>query len=234
VLAPPVTEAESMHDEEATRVWLEGYGSRLVARSPFELARLDAERVVLAHHHAQGVVQVMVAPDTGLAGGAQVALGPGTTSMADVLSLVEECAPHAGWMLVTRELTCAWPAGMTVWSTSVQVDWPFELTWSDGHPDDGMCYLQGPLAVGACPALDELVAPGMQVTGRGDFAVPAGAASWIEMQYPVGERLWWQRRFLVPVAEHAQVLITAQASEPVVEPLFEATATVVQTVAARR
>lgn len=47
------------------RAWLEGYGSKLVPRVPFEVARLPGgDRVVFAHHGVEGVRQVMIAPDT--------------------------------------------------------------------------------------------------------------------------------------------------------------------------
>ena len=113
--------------ELPARAWIEGYGSRLVPRPPYEVARLrEGDRVVFAHHAAEGVRSIMVAPPSGGAS-SSVALGRDTASLGQVLAFLEETALEPGWQIVTREIRAAWPPGSTLWSTPHEARWPFEL-----------------------------------------------------------------------------------------------------------
>ena len=83
--------------------------------------------MVFAHHGAEGVRSIMVAPPSGGAS-SSVALGRDTASLGQVLAFLEETALEPGWEIVTREIRAAWPPGSTLWSTPHEARWPFELT----------------------------------------------------------------------------------------------------------
>jgi hypothetical protein len=195
-----------------TRAWLIGYGSRLVPRTPFEIARLgEGDRVVFAHHGDEGVRSLMVAPDAnGTRDATRVGLGPGTASMADVLDFVEDEDVGIGWQVMTREHACAWPTGTTLWSTPYEVDWPFELAFEDS-PRDRIVYVQGPWPHSHAPAFEQLVADGMQPAGGGELELPTARCAWMELHYQVDQQTWAQRRWLVPLAPTHVVLVTAQS-----------------------
>ena len=199
---------------EFARAWVAGYGSKLVPRVPFEVARLgDTDRIVCARHAQAGVLQVMVAPDPTSAERTAVGLGRGTGSVGDVFEFVEQDESGAfepAWRVGTRSLECAWPRGWTLWSTQLQVDWAFELSPSDqALPPDAMIYVRGPWS--DAPRLDDFIAPGMRDAGRRTFVVRAGPCSAIDLEYEHDGVAWWQGRWIAPLDASQCVLVTAQS-----------------------
>jgi hypothetical protein len=184
---------------------LEGYGSRLAPRAPFELRRLSSERVVLLHHALAGPRQILVAPslaEEGDDGSTRVALGPGTASPDEVLARIDEVAHRPGWSLATADYAFDWSPRLVAWSTPDDVAWPCELTLVDGGGDE-MIYVLGPFS-GAPPRPDDLIAPGMSVVARGEES--------IELAYTHDGQAWRQRRQWVDLPG-CRLLVTAQALE---------------------
>jgi hypothetical protein len=199
---------------EFARAWVAGFGSKLVPRVPFEIARLgDSERIVCAHHADAGVLQVMVAPDPTSADRTAVALGRGTGSVGDVYAFVEQDESETfepAWRIGTREYECAWPRGWTLWSTKLQVDWAFELAPSDqALPRDAMIYLRGPWP--NAPRLDDFIADGMREAARRTFAIRGGPCHAIDLEYHHEDVAWWQGRWLAPLDPERVLLVTAQS-----------------------
>jgi hypothetical protein len=196
------------------RVWLSGFGSRLVPRAPFEVARLpEGERVVFAHHGTDGVSQVMVAPDTASTDPktTQMKLGRNTRAASDALSFIEVDEFSPAWRLVTRDYSCAWPHGWTLWSTPYKMSWHFELSPSTSSVRDQMMYVQGPWSPARAPELAALIGGGMRESNRGELTFAASRCAWLELHYSHDGQLWAQRRYRIEIGAGAIMLLTAQA-----------------------
>ncbi|MGE0784572.1 MAG: hypothetical protein AB7S26_02715 [Sandaracinaceae bacterium] len=203
------------------RAWIAGYGSKLVPHEPFEIARLgDTERVVCAHHGASGVRQVLAEP---LHDGVGFKLGPGTGSLGDTYAFAEDderAESTSGWRIGTRGFECGWPAGWTLWSTSYEVDHPFELSPSGGAlPRDAMIYVRGPWPSAEAAPLEALIASGMRELGRRTVETPVGRAAAIDLAYMHDGVEWWQARIIAPIEGARVVLVTAQAPRAAMEPV---------------
>lgn len=205
------------------RAWLVGYGSRLVPRVPFEVARpFDDERVVLMHHGADGNPSVLVDDQS------RFALGKNTASIADALAFCEpDETAGAGWQVMTQHVVMPFPIGLTLWSTPFEHAWPFELTLPGG-PDAEMIHLRGPF-----DALDVegLVQDQVQVVARN--ALPAGEQ--VTVGYAVDGVAWQQWLGVVrPWGDATAMLLTAQAPAERASALFTHATTIAHHMRGRR
>jgi hypothetical protein len=231
---------------EPARSWVTGYGSVLVPRPPFEVARRAGDAgVILAHHGASGLRSLLVQPNPLVKSAEQgaptrVALGPKTADLSEVLAFVEKMSFVASWSIVARAdsdaaaggstFCCAFPSGTTLWSTPWDVPWPFELTAGSKRRDE-MVYLQGPFAGADCPSFDELVGEGMMRTDGGQLDSVAGTCDWLELRYTFDAAEWRQRRAIVPLGAGLAALVTSQAAAASSPAAFEAAAEIVRTLA---
>ncbi len=107
------------------------------------------------------------------------------------------------WRIETAVYSVGWPAG------GFAVEPPADVGGSlfDLHgPDGTLIWLQGPFDRRDLPAVDELAAPGQQLTGvhSGDDLEA------VELAYEHDGEDWNQRHYLIPFASQVLV-VTAQA-----------------------
>jgi hypothetical protein len=191
-------------------VALVGYGTFLVPRAPFFVGSTPGETddLVIAHHGQEGARKARIVPTPE---GCRLQLGPGTSSIDDVVDALDEVDAPAGWRLELDGLSVPKPRDVMVWSVPDETPWAAELTLSGGTRDE-MAYLLGPFAEGDAPRLEALVAPRMQLVADGWIAGPRGSIRAIELAYSMGDVPFRQWRILAPLSQASVALVTAQAA----------------------
>ncbi len=170
-----------------TYVQLRGFGLTVVPHAPFLLRRIGDggdDRVAIDH----GDRRVVLDPHRPLA-------EQDFSGMADVAAEPGDDA----WTREFARLRMPWPNHFGVASSELD-GVPFEL-WGD---EGAGVFLQGPFD--PPPALDEVVAPGQEVAGRGE----SGAGRWIDVSYSTDDGSRWTQRLHVLANGF---VVTAQAAE---------------------
>jgi hypothetical protein len=171
---------------------------------------------------------------------ATLALGPGTSDFLEVVTLIAETSYVASWSILARAdptaadggtvLRCTLPSGTTLWSTSPDVTWPFEVT-AGGHQRDEVTYVQGPFAAAQCPRLDDFTGESMTRTNSGQSGGVAGKCDWLESRYVRDSAEWRQRRTIVPLGAGLVALVTSRATAWKPGTAFEAAGEIVRSLA---
>ena len=193
-------------------------GWRIEPKPPFVIGRLAGGDAVIAHHGTASMPKLRLSSE----GGLQVALGPGTQAVEEVLYDYFDGEPNEGpgwWLAFEAGYLCPWPVHTTVWSTGDDASWPVELTLDGGR--DEFLYVKGPFARSSAPELGSLVGPGMERVGSARFAGVHGAIEMIELRYTHADAEWRQWRYLVPLESDLVLLVTAQATAEGLGPMLE-------------
>jgi hypothetical protein len=198
--------------------------------------------MVLVRHGESGIRSVLVQPNPLVKAAAEskparLGLGPKTLDISDVLARVDETSYVASWTIGMRAdanttesgsmLSCVFPSGTTLWSTSTDVDWPFEVTARGSHRNEAS-RVQGPFLTSECPGFED--SPGGEITrashgeidgiaGKCDWLEltrtaepPAGKSRWLRLRHVAKPPEWRMRRTMVPLGPGVAALVTSQAT----------------------
>jgi hypothetical protein len=195
-------------------VFVTGYGSRIVPRSPFVLS-FRPPRFFLEH---EGKAVAFGPADGGLG------FKPlGNASVEDVALDVAEYPPVSVFGLHTEHCQFPVETPSKIFSTPDDTAWPFELQLEDASDSDEMVHIRGPLP----SPVDLSKAPdAMKAVLEGRIEKNNGLAVWKEWEYAEQGRPWRQRLYSVALLSTRSLgverhfAVTAQCASERREALF--------------
>ncbi|MGX6605849.1 hypothetical protein ACWKSP_27520 [Micromonosporaceae bacterium Da 78-11] len=179
-----------------------GFGVRITAAGDTQLARLNGTDNVIS--------SLLV---DGRAGNSAVLVKDGRAELADdrdggLTVTADQACTQQFWSVAQGDLTCRWPAGMTVWAGDPDAGaWDVEFH----GPADSLIVVRGPHCEDdrALPPPDLLCGPGQRLIGM-DMAP---TELWAEVSYRHDGLAWLQRHqySVTGPADQDVQLVTGQA-----------------------
>ncbi len=124
------------------------------------------------------------------------------------LIVIEPVADIHPWRIESAGVTCAWPHGTALVSDAWERT-PFVLELAgedDREPEEGIWIATAPRS--EVEPIERFAVEGQRIRAIGESA---DGALRIDLDYPHGSTLWWQRKYVLPWSEGLALVVSAQA-----------------------